>query len=387
MIGIQDELARALPELELIEHEAEASAAGKFDFRARDLEGHEYFIEVKRRACHRVDIGQIIELASAVIGEFPEARVILVCSSMDEAVREILSRAGIRSLVLPDIAPTRRLMELSEPRLDMPPSQQRAYFALIRAETGVVSTKKMASMLGISWQKAKDLLAGLSGSGVIFRIGRGKYAVLPPEVLYERKSFTADPLVILDSLLEGEDYYVSYSTAAYIHGIATLVPQLVYVSTLKPRRSVDLGGSKIRYVTLKPSRFFGYEDIDYSGAALRVSDLERTVVDSVDRPDLVGGVDESARLIAEAHERLRWAKVIDYARRIEKRVLLQRLGFLLETLSDSGYDVPESTLAHLDQAIETKFAYPLDPKSAKRGELSRRWYIYRNVDPLAWEHA
>lgn len=269
----------------------------------------------------------------------------------------------------------------------MSPTEQGAYFALLRKERKVVTTEDFALLYGIPAHRARNLLSALAGRGVVYRLGRGRYAVLPPDILYDRKSYTADPYTVTDAVMEGERYFVSYVSAAHLHGIVTQAPITVLVSTLKQRRPVELETGRIRFVTISRDRFFGTEQTSYFGSPIIASDLERTVFDCLDRPDLAGGMDEAARIAAEALERLDFDRLIDYAARMKRRSLVQRLGFVLEKLSTAGYNLPKRTLDLLDDTVERKFPYLLDPKAGKGGKLSPRWRVHENVDCLRWLHA
>ena len=386
---LESKLKRVLPNLSFISSEVKVGPASRFDLYAKDESGKEYFIEVKARHCHRIDIGQIVELAADVLKERPNANILLICLSIEPAVKDVLSKAGIKTLVFTDL----RLEESAEHelkkevRLDMSPTEQQAYFALVRNERKVISTKGFASLFSIPIKRAKNLLVALSKHGVIFRYGKGKYAILPPDVLYERKSYTADPYVIVDAVMHGQNYYVAYNSAAHLHGIATQLPFTTFIATLIQRRPINLGKAKIRFVTIKKSRFFGTEEREYFGSPLNVSDMEKTIIDCFDRSDLVGGIDEVARIVAEAIDKLDLDKLVDYAKMMKKKVLIQRLGFILESLSGVGYRMPKAILDQLDRMVAQKFAYPLDPKIRKKGKLSRRWRIYENVNCLRWHYA
>lgn len=385
---LQSKLGLFLPDLSVQSSKAQVELARRFDLYAKDKSGKEYFIEVKARNCHRVDIGQIVEQAAAVLKERPDANILLICLSIDPAVKDVLAKSGIKTMVFADLELDRPAERKPlKPQLDLSPTEQQAYFALLRKERKVVSTRDFASLMDIPMQRAKNLLVALGRHGVIFRLGKGNYAVLPPDVLYERKSYTADPLIVVDAVMRGQEYYVAYSSAAHLHGIATQLPFTAFVAILNQRRPIKLGNAGIRFVTIKEFRFFGTEKRVYFGSPLIVSDLEKTIIDCFDRLELAGGVDESARIAAEALGKLDFGKLVGYAKRMRRKVLIQRLGFVLEKLSDAGYRTPKDSLDRLERMITDRFAYPLDPKLGKQGKLSRRWRIYENVNCLRWHHA
>jgi predicted transcriptional regulator of viral defense system len=371
----------------IISSGAKNNVANKFDFYVRDTSGQEYFIEAKARHCHRVDVGQIVEQAAMVMKEQPDAKVMLLCSSIDPAVKDVLAKAGVETYAFPDLAQNAEERTAIRSQLSLSPTEQQAYFALVRNERKVISTDDLAHLLNISRHRAKNLLSALSKHEVIFRFGRGKYAVLPPEVLYERRSYTADPFVIVDAIMQDQKYYVAYSSAAHLHGIGTQIPLTTFVATIQQKRPIDLNRSKIRFITIKEARFFGTTEIEYFGTSVVLSDREKTVLDCVDRSDLVGGVDESTRLLAEAITELDLDRLTDYAKMMKRKALVQRLGFILEKLSRNNYKIPTMVLDRLDRMVDKKRPYRLSPKVRRKGNLSPRWQIYENVDSLRWQYA
>ena len=317
--------------------------------------------------------------------EHPDANVVFVCASIDPAVKDSLAKAGIRTLVFADLKPEKLTQGETLPHLS--PTEQQAYFALVRNESKVVSTRELASLLGRPIHRARNLLVAMAKRGALFRFGRGKFAVLPPDVLYDRKSYTADPYVVVDAIMKGEQYYVAYGSAAHLHGVATQLPFTVSVAILGQRRPINLGGAQIRFVSVRKARLFGIEEREYFGSSIRVSDLAKTVVDCVDRSDLVGGIDEATRIAAEALGRMDLARLVDYSEKMERQALVQRLGFVLEKLGGAGYDVSGSVLERLERLVRKSYAYPLDPARRKKGRLSPSWHVYENVDCLRWRHA
>ncbi|MHB1908868.1 MAG: type IV toxin-antitoxin system AbiEi family antitoxin domain-containing protein [Nitrososphaerales archaeon] len=347
--------------------------------------GEEYFIEIKPRPLNRFDIGRALEQSAAMLREKPSAKTLLVCSSLDPSVRDLLNRAGIRAFTFSELnidkppgeKPPETLLRLS-------PSEQQSYFALLRAGKKVVRTREFQSLLGVPVYSAKNTLAALCRRGVLFRLGRGKYSVLPADIVYERKSYTADPLIVLGPLMEKQEYYVAYGSAAHLHGVSTQIPLTTFVAVTRQRRQIDMGTARIRFVNVKRSRFFGKIEREHFGSRIFASDLEKTIIDCFDRSDLVGGIESAARMLYDSFEKLDFSKLLDYAKRMQRNALVQRLGFVLEKLRRICPGIPDSVLEGIDKAAEIRFSYVLDPNIRKKGKFSKRWYIYENVDCLRW---
>ena len=110
--------------------------------------------------------------------------------------------------------------------------------------------------------------------------------MIPADVLYGRKSYVADPLVLISELMKGTDYYVAYYSAANVHGLTEQMPFKTTVAVQKQMRPIRVGNIFASFVNLKKSRFFGDEETRYLDTILTISDIEKTLVDCVDRPAL-----------------------------------------------------------------------------------------------------
>ena len=146
---------------------------------------------------------------------------------------------------------------------------------------------------------AVNLLAGMARKGVLHRIGRGPYAVIPPSVAHERKSYVTDPHLVIDELMRadglGDRTCVAYQSAAAIHGVAQPLPFVLEIALPLQRRSVHMGQKRIRFIRIQPQTLFGFRPILYQEVPLSVPDREKTLLDCLERFDLCGGIGEGAR--------------------------------------------------------------------------------------------
>jgi predicted transcriptional regulator of viral defense system len=189
---------------------------------------------------------------------------------------------------------------------------------------------------------------------------------------------------LVSELMKGAEYYVAYYSAAHFHGMTEQVPFKTAVAVLKQMRPIVIGNISVSFVNLKKSRFFGYEEVRYLGVVLNVSDLEKTIVDCVDRQELFGGVPEVVRTVSNAFEtgRVNWQRLVSYAGRFQSHVVAQRLGFIIEYLEERRkIRVEPRFLDDLLQLISSKI-YPLDIKAPNKGELSKKWRIINNAGYL-----
>ncbi len=259
--------------------------------------------------------------------------------------------------------------------------EQTAYFLSLRLGKRIVNTDFISSHLRISKNYAKDLLYSLAKKDAVVKLAKGTYLLVHPEILYGRKGFSEDPLLIIDELMSEleRSYYVAYISAAHVHGIAHQLPFTFHIAVTKRRRNIRASGISIRFVTVKKDRFFGIQDMKYADRKLKVSNLEKTILDCLERPELCGGISDLAVMIYDSAERIEWQKLVDYVKLFNNGALAQRLGCILEKLMRQGLNVDKKVIASLHKLLDKKFVYSLEPKLPKKGKLNRNWMIIENV--------
>lgn len=259
--------------------------------------------------------------------------------------------------------------------------EQTAYFLSLRLGKRIINTDFISSHLDISKNYAKDLLYSLAKKGAAVKLAKGMYLPVHPEILYGRKSFSEDPFLIIDELMSElkRSYYVAYISAAHVHGIAHQLPFSLHVAVKRRRRGIKASGISIRFVTVKQERFFGIEEMKFGDRKAKVSDLEKTILDCLERPDLCGSIGDAAMMIYDARERIEWKKLVNYSKIFNNGALVQRLGYILEKLAHQGLNVDKGVINSLQKALGRKFAYPLDPSMPKEGRLNRNWMIVENL--------
>jgi predicted transcriptional regulator of viral defense system len=212
--------------------------------------------------------------------------------------------------------------------------------------------------------------------GVAARLKPGLYVLVPFELGRERQ-YAGNPLVVAREIMHGEDYYLSHATAMEIHGLTTQPQLVVIVSTPAPRRSVTALGVEFRFVRCQRRHLFGLtEHWVTKQEKVRVSDLERTIIDGLKQPEHCGGLTEVAKGLCVRRQDMNVDRLVEYARRIGVGAVVRRLGFLLETYEMAG--APD--LDRLRRGLTATYAR-LDPILPAEGKRLRRWRLQLNVDP------
>lgn len=239
-------------------------------------------------------------------------------------------------------------------------SHQESRVVLSLTEEGrrEIAREEIIRLLGVSPQAADRVIRSLRKKGWLERASWGKYLLIPPEHgpqalgysnLLARASRIADP------------YYIGFGTAAAHYGFTTQHRNVIYVATPKRRRDRDEPEAKVQIVNPQADKFFGFGPVDVLGYTVLMSDIEKTVIDCIDRPDLAGGIGEAAVIAARASQRIDWRKAAQYLERIGQIALVRRFGWLAD---HAGAEMPEDARAQLLSLSESGDRSFLGPKRA-----------------------
>jgi len=240
----------------------------------------------------------------------------------------------------------------------------------------VFRLEDVRDITGLSETSARSFVRKLVDRGVAARLKPGLYVLVPFELGRERQ-YPGNPLVVAREIVHGEEYYLSHATAMEIHGMTTQPQLVVMVSTPKPRRPVTTLGVEFRFVRCRRKHLFGLTDHWVTKQEkVRVSDLERTIIDGLKQPEHCGGLTEVAKGLWMRREDVNADRLVQYAERIGVGAVVRRLGFLLEIYELAS--APE--LDRLSNALTSTYVR-LDPILPAEGKRLRRWRLQLNVDP------
>jgi len=140
--------------------------------------------------------------------------------------------------------------------------------------------------------------------------------------------------------------YISHHTAMEYYGITDQVFYDVYVASETSFREFEFDGYTYHYVTSKDLE--GVETPAFSGG-IRVTNLERTLVDSVKDMDKIAGIEEVIQDIYSM-KRMQEKRVLKYLELLSNQFLYQKMGFLLSEhkeqmgLSDDFFEICKSQI-------------------------------------------
>ena len=253
----------------------------------------------------------------------------------------------------------------------------------------VFTGKEMADYLSsygeVGSRTKEALLAYYRKTGSVVSVRRGMYAVIPPGA--NSASYSVDPFLVAAKLTK--DAVLSCHTALEFHGYAYSVQEHFIYTASRPLNPLTFRTNVFRGVRFPESlrrtnqENFGVVKMDRSGLEVRVTSLERTMVDVLSRPDLSGGWEEIWRSL-ESVEFFDLDKVVEYALLLGNATTVAKVGFFLEQ-----HRVPlMAEEKHLKPLHDLRPRQPhyLDRDKKKSGHLVSEWNLVmpREVFERTW---
>lgn len=246
----------------------------------------------------------------------------------------------------------------------------KVFFATHPVFTHAEFTKFMEAGGSYNVKTRESLLKYHVKQGNLVRVRRGLYATVPLGTKPE--TCPADPYLIAARMTD--DAILAYHTALEFYGKAySVFKQFQYLTCQTGRRSTfrsyTFCGIRPPGKLKKPLQL-GVNAVDHHGLDIKVTSLERTLVDLLDRPRLGGSWEEIWRSL-EGVEFFDLKTVIDYALQLQNATTISRVGFFLEQHQNTLM-VQEQ---HLDQLRTHGPKKPQYFERGKSGRLVKSWNL------------
>lgn len=221
----------------------------------------------------------------------------------------------------------------------------------------------------------KELLSDMVRRGLLMRLKKGLYYLIPYE--QDPESFMPDWHLLAQPLTKGTQHYIGYYSALQIHNLITqpsLKEQIVVAKQVRPSL-IEIKGVPFQFIYHNKKHFFGSKKIWFDNFnKVLCSDLEKTIIDCLFKPDYAGGIVEVAKAIYSSKEKIKFNLLYDYAIKFDSQAVIKRLGFLLELL-----EINTEIIDWL-QEKKTKSYVLLDTELPKKGNRLSRWGIQQNLE-------
>jgi predicted transcriptional regulator of viral defense system len=211
-------------------------------------------------------------------------------------------------------------------------------------------------------------------AGNLLRVRRGLYVVVPRG--QTPGTVGVDPCVLASRA--APDAVVAYRSALQFHGKAHSLSRRMPFLTCTKVKPFEFRGSEFVPVPVPPPLRVladlggGIIERVRDGSSVRVTTLERTIVDLLDAPRHGGGWEEIWRSL-ESVEFFDLDAVIDYAFKLDSSVAVAKVGFYLEQHREELMVEHR----HLERLRERAPARPMYLERGKResGRLLSRWNL------------
>lgn len=234
------------------------------------------------------------------------------------------------------------------------------YFDLVKMPT--FSTNDVVGLTG-NLKAAQSLLRRLLSRGLVKKVRSQLYAPVDAGT----NQVIASRFQIATAI--NRYCYVSHHSAFEYYGLANQVFYDVYVSSVVRFSNFEFEGWTYKRV---PSKSEDGVVTPRDSIGVRVTDLERTVVDSIKDFEKIGGLDELLACL-DALPFLESQKLLHYLAGYRSQVLYQKAGFLLERYRDT-LRLPGKFFDECLRGMGKSTRYLLSERSSD-SSYSKRWQL------------
>lgn len=226
--------------------------------------------------------------------------------------------------------------------------------------------KETAPEIGMKSEYVAESLHHLLKANWIVRLKRGVYA------LSRECGFGEPPHQFEIAMALVPHAAISHWTALHQHGLAQEVPTQIFAITPKstsiPR---SLLGGNYRFIRIHLKFYFGLENHLVGKSEIRITDLERTLLDGLMFPQYCGNFQNVIHAFKRSEKRLNVEKIIQYGLKLD-HATIKRLGWMLEKLS-----IEEKDLKQLLK-FPIKGYRKLNPDGEPKGVYNKKWMLQEN---------
>lgn len=199
-------------------------------------------------------------------------------------------------------------------------------------------------------------------SNIYKKVRNNLYALVDPSIndIYSTKFEVASKI--------SESSFICYHSALEYYGIANQVFSNVFVGSLTKFNNFVFNDNEFIFKSAKNIKFVN----NIINEGIKVSSLEKTIVDCIDNINFAGGIEE----ILNALEQIKYLneeKILEVLLDINKMVLYQKVGYLLE-LYNNQFKFSDNFFKECKTHISKKVNY-LIQYEFKETELNENWKL------------
>lgn len=234
--------------------------------------------------------------------------------------------------------------------------------------------EKIAIPLGYSKSSIRKLIFEMKNQNSIHIIKSGLY--------HMDNNFLGTPISAYEiGLAMVKSGYLSYLSAISINNLTDQIPNIIYISVgnqkysklnRKNKFDFEIGGIRYKIIHIKKELIFGVEKEWIGEASIKYTNLEKTLVDSLNKPQYCGGFMEVMSYFEKAFTQINIERLVNYASMINSSCL-QRLGWCMDKLNFTMDEVTNF------KEIKFKSMVKLDVSGLRKGTYNKKWNIIENI--------
>lgn len=208
----------------------------------------------------------------------------------------------------------------------------------------------------------KVILDAYLEKGLIKRVRRGLFYA----VNLENRNAPANRFLVASKI--NETACLSYHTAFELYGLTHQASFVMYVESDKIFSDFKFEGTEFKYAGKGIKEGVVSHKLN---SKIRVTDLERTIVESINRLDYCGGIhelDETLKICPI----VKGERLLNYLEIYNKQFLYKKAGYFLEKYSNS-LGLTDELLTAIEMKTGNSRKYLSDDARNGRGKLIKRW--------------
>jgi predicted transcriptional regulator of viral defense system len=228
-------------------------------------------------------------------------------------------------------------------------------------EINVFDAHTIEEHTGLPYSEWKHITRSLLHNGFIHILEKGKYV---------RHNFSDEKVIGSFVVNKGT---ISYWSALHFHGYTTQIPNTIFVQSSQRKTSKIILGVNYQFVHVLHSQHLGIESGGFGNNIFYNTDIEKTILDCLHKPQYGGELPELIKAIHVAP--LDVHKLILYAKALNNKAIVQRLAFYLEVCKKTKM----KDFLDFARDFRSKGYALLDPDGLDTGDYTTKWNLRLNI--------
>lgn len=219
-------------------------------------------------------------------------------------------------------------------------------------------------IFNLSTRQSYNLLRQMQKQSFIYNLQKGKYLLTEFDSLNKYSIYTIASNLYYPS-------YISFISALSFYQLTDQLSKTIFLTVVISKPKFILQNTTLQFVKLSSNRFFGYRKEQNQEDEFFIAEPEKAILDCLFLPYYSGGLP----VIFGALNNLKpidTQKLIEYALKMKSKILLKRLGFLLEKLDINIY-------SQIKNKIGVSYTI-LDPARTRIGSYNKKWKLIINLE-------